>query len=182
MSALLVMLEFGARSTGEPAEARRIVCDAAAHLTGLAFPEAEPRIMRVERTFWEKATAAHVYCLQGRDRGDRFARHWYDLVRLDDEGHADAALGDRIRAMAVARHKAMFFVEKDANNLLIDYAAAIQGQLALVPTGAALDALSDDYGRMVADGLLMDEPEPFARLMNRCREIEQKANRRNVVD
>jgi hypothetical protein len=33
-----VMLEFGARSTGEPWEQRYIVCDAAEHLTSLSFP------------------------------------------------------------------------------------------------------------------------------------------------
>ena len=26
--------------------------------------------MHVERTFWEKATAAHVFCLQARLRGE----------------------------------------------------------------------------------------------------------------
>lgn len=33
-----VMLEFGARSTGEPSEPRAIRCDAAAHLPGVEFP------------------------------------------------------------------------------------------------------------------------------------------------
>src|SRR5690606_22986163 len=98
-----VLLEFGARSTGEPAEKRAIVCDAASHLAELVFPTAAPRVMRVERTFWEKATAVHVFCLQGRIRGHRFARHWHDLARLDEAGHADAALLDRDLAKAVAR-------------------------------------------------------------------------------
>ena len=70
-----VLLEFGARSTGEPCEVRKIACDAARYLAQVSFPEAAPRVMRVERTFWEKATAAHVFCLQQRQRGERFARH-----------------------------------------------------------------------------------------------------------
>jgi len=37
-------------------------------------------VLAAERTFWEKATAAHVYCLQGRLRGERYSRHWYDLA------------------------------------------------------------------------------------------------------
>jgi len=172
-----VMLEFGARSTGEPWEQRYIVCDAAEHLTSLSFPEAEPRTMRVERTFWEKATAAHVYCLQGRERGDRFARHWYDLVRLDETGHADAALTDRDLAMAVARHKAMFFAEKDKDGQSVDYEAAVLGRLSLVPNGDAYNALADDYRQMVEDGLLLNDPETFEALMEKCRHIEEKANR-----
>ena len=35
-----VMVEFGARSTGEPHKIRTVICDAAAHLPDLAFPEA----------------------------------------------------------------------------------------------------------------------------------------------
>lgn len=67
-----VLLEFGARATGEPAEPQDVVCDAAAVLPGLVFPTARPRVMKAERTFWEKATAAHVYCEQGRMRGSDF--------------------------------------------------------------------------------------------------------------
>jgi hypothetical protein len=64
-----VMLEFGARSTGEPWEIRAIRCDAADHLPSIVFPTAAPRVMRPERTFWEKATAIHVFCAQGQFRG-----------------------------------------------------------------------------------------------------------------
>jgi Nucleotidyl transferase AbiEii toxin, Type IV TA system len=71
-----VMLEFGARSTGEPWEEHDILCDAAEHLPQLSFPTARPRVMMIERTFWEKATAIHVFCAQGRLRGaERVARH-----------------------------------------------------------------------------------------------------------
>ncbi|MBY3122954.1 nucleotidyl transferase AbiEii/AbiGii toxin family protein [Rhizobium laguerreae] len=81
-----VMLEFGARSTGEPASVRDISCDAAGLVDGIEFPNARPRVMHAERTFWEKATAIHVFCLQERLRGERFSRHWHDIVRLDDIG------------------------------------------------------------------------------------------------
>jgi len=128
-----VRLEFGARSTGEPWEDRAVVCDAAAHLPQLVFPTARPRVMRIERTFWEKATAIHVFCLQGRFRGaERFARHWHDVARLGEAGHAAGAIADREIAEAVARHKAMFFAEKDTNGSVIDYATAVGGGLRLV--------------------------------------------------
>ena len=54
-----VIVEFGARSIGEPHANRPVVCDAAACLPDLAFPEAHPSVMLAERTFWEKATAVH---------------------------------------------------------------------------------------------------------------------------
>ena len=170
------MLEFGARSTGEPYEIRAIGCDAADQLMQLSFPEASPRVMRVERTFWEKATAVHVFCLQGRLRGERVARHWHDLIRLDEAGYADTALRDRELALAVARHKAMFFAEKDAEGRAVDYEAAVTGAIRLVPEGAAQEVLADDYRRMVEDGLLLDDVEVFDVLMDHCRRLERKAN------
>ena len=125
-----VMVEFGARSTGEPHRVRPVVCDAAAYLPDLAFPEARPTVMLAERTFWEKATAMHVFCRQERRRGERLSRHWHDLARLDEAGLAASALADRALARAVGRHKAMFFAENDARGERIDYEAAGLGRLA----------------------------------------------------
>ena len=172
-----VMLEFGARSTGEPASFRDVTCDAAGLINGVDFPSARPRVMHVERTFWEKVTAIHVFCLQERLRGERFARHWHDVVRLDEAGIAAAALADRQLGSAVARHKSMFFAEKGADGTLVDYDAAVNGGLRLVPAGEGLAALSKDYGQMVDDGLLLDDAEPFKALMDRCADIEARANR-----
>ncbi len=171
-----VMVEFGARSTGEPRTVLPIVCDAAAYLPDLAFPEARPIVMLAERTFWEKATAIHVFCRQERRRGERLSRHWHDLARLDAAGIAATALSDRALALSVARHKAMFFVENDAHGSRIDYEAAVSGGLQLVPSGAAHSVLADDYARMLADGMLLDESEPFDALMERCAAIEARAN------
>lgn len=171
-----VLVEFGARSTGEPRSNRHVVCDAAAHLPGVKFPEAQPNTMFVERTFWEKATAVHVYCRQQRRRGERQSRHWYDLVRLDEAGVAATAFADRELALAVARHKSMFFAENDANGVRVDYESAVSGGLRLVPTGDAYSVLADDYARMLADGMLPDDSEPFDELMERCAKIEMLAN------
>lgn len=176
-----VQVDFGARSTGEPHAARPIVCDAAAYVQSLGFPEARPAVMLAERTFWEKATAMHVYCLQGRIRGERWSRHWYDLVRLDDAGVATQALADRELARSVARHKAMFFRENDHTGRRIDYKAAISGSLRLVPSGAAQKALADDYANMLASGMLLDEDEPFDVLMQRCALVEKSANAAGAI-
>lgn len=172
-----VMLEFGARSTGEPCELRSVHCDAAAHLSGVAFPEATPQVMRAERTFWEKATAIHVFCAQGVFRGgDRFARHWHDLTRLDATGFADSAIADTALAKAVADHKRIFFAEKRPGGEPIDYHAAVSGGLRLVPNDGALANLAIDYQHMVDDGLFLDEVESFDALLRQCQAIQEKAN------
>jgi hypothetical protein len=170
-----VKLEFGARSTGEPAEKRPITCDAAQHLPQLMFPTATPRIMLPKRTFWEKATAVHVYCARGFE-GDRISRHWHDLVRLDDEGFAQAAFDDVALAKEVADWKGKFFRTRDRNGNPIDYAAAISGKLQLVPDGKGLKELEADYKSMADAGILLGEVEPFAELMKRCAALQERAN------
>lgn len=172
-----VMLEFGARSTGEPCESRAIRCDAAEHLEGVEFPTATPQVMRAERTFWEKATAIHVFCAQGEFRGgDRFARHWHDVTRLDAAGFADAAIADKALSQAVADHKSVFFAEKNTQGDVIDYHLAVSGGLQLVPDDGSLAKLAVDYQHMVDDGLFLHDAEPFELLLERCKTIQQKTN------
>ena len=132
--------------------------------------------MAVERTFWEKATAAHVYSLQGRLRGERYSRHWYDLALMAKTGHAAKAAGDHQLANSVAEHKSVFFAEKDAQGLKVDYFKAVTGGLKLVPAGAALDALEHDYTAMLQDGLLALHQPSFDEIMETCRSAQDDAN------
>lgn len=171
-----VKVEFGARSTGEPHMERDVKCDAAGFLPEIVFPSASLSVMVAERTFWEKATSMDVFCKRKRGRGNRLSRHWHDLVRLDDAGYGEKALADRDLALSVARHKSMFFPEKDADGNRIDYEAAVKGGLQLVPTGEAYALLADDYESMVGAGMLFNDPEPFENIMERCADIEARAN------
>jgi hypothetical protein len=170
-----IKVEFGARSTGEPADERPVECDAAEFLAGLSFPTATPRVMRMERTIWEKMTAIHVFCLQ-EDVRNRLARHWYDIAKLDAAGHVDSALKATDIAQHVATHKSWFFPAKDAKGNAVDYQSAVGGGVILVPRGKTLDTLASDYARMIEDGLFLGEPESFDWVIERCREIETKAN------
>jgi hypothetical protein len=101
----------------------------------------------------------------------------YRLKSLVTRNLAAAAFADRDLAQAVARHKGMFFAEKAADRSPIDYVAAVGGGLRLVPTGDPLTALEEDYARMVEDGLLLEDAEPFEALMARCADIAARANR-----
>ena len=58
----------------------------------------------------------------------------------------------------------------------INYEAAVAGGLQLIPAGSALDVLADDYGRMLADGMLLDADEPFEHLLEQCSDMEARAN------
>lgn len=174
-----VKLEFGARSSGEPSQKSSVVCDAAPYVEGVEFPQASPRVMLPSRIFWEKATAAHVYCLQGEHGiSHRFSRHFSDLIRMQDAGLATSAIQDKPTAQAVATHKGWFFSEKDASGQRIDYNHAIQGELVLAPTEEARTALQEDYESMIEEGLFFDEPLPFSELMTRCNDLAHEINAR----
>jgi len=40
----------------------------------------------------------------------------------------------------------------------------------------ALKKLEADYKKMADDGILLDDAEPFADLINRCAELQKRAN------
>ena len=68
--------------------------------------------------------------------------------------------------------------QRDALGRWINYEAAVTGGLQLVPHGWAYEALAEDYARMLSDGMLLDDEEQFADLMERVAEIEGRENRR----
>jgi hypothetical protein len=176
-TAASVQLEFGGRATGEPHQRHAVVCDMAQAIPEIGFPTAQPLVLAAERTFWEKATAAHVFCRQGRLRGDRYSRHWYDLAAMAASGHAHAAMADQALAQAVAQHKSMFFAEKDAAHQPIDYHAAVGGRIQIVPEGGALAALDKDYAAMLEDGLLSTHQPRFADILAACSDLQSLINR-----
>lgn len=173
----VVTLEFGSRATGEPHQVMHVACDIDGHLADVSFPTASPLLMSVARTLWEKATAAHVYCAQGRIRSERYARHWHDLAAIARSHYFPAVIEDRGVAAAVIAHKSFFFIEKDVDGAVIDYGPAASGRLNIVPTGEARKALASDYAAMLADEVMLGDALPFDRLMQACAEVETKINR-----
>lgn len=173
----VVILEFGGRATGEPHQIMPIECDMDGYVPDVNFPTATPLVMSLARTFWEKATAAHVYCAQGRIRGERYARHWYDLVAIMRSSHFAAILGDRTVASTVASHKSHFFIEKDTEDKIIDYTSATTGHLKIVPEGEARASLAEDYAVMLADEVMVGNAPDFDSLIKACADLETKVNR-----
>src|SRR5262249_48027287 len=81
----VVRLEVGARSDHWPAIEATVSPYAAADFPKV-FKEPECRVLALaaERTFWEKATALHMWYHAPADKKfrDRQSRHYYDVVRL----------------------------------------------------------------------------------------------------
>ena len=169
-----VKLEFGARGTGEPNRQFAITTDASMTpaLAAIVFPQANVTTLEAERTFWEKATATHAYCVRASFRGAHgFARHWYDLARMHASPVGAAAIRDRALARAVARWKGLFVRERG-----VDYASAVEGHLQVVPRGDALHALQDDYVHMREAGLMLADAPSFDAVLASCADLEVAAN------
>ena len=140
-----------------------------------AAPEAlHRRCESLDRHRRDRADPRHAHqapsiCILPRARMD------FLLQAVDFRGVADRALAGRALALSVARHKAIFLPEKDAEGGRIDYEAAVSGGLQLVPTGSALEVLADDCTRMVADGMQHGRPSaerrrwPAAMSVQPCR-------------
>lgn len=173
----VVRIEFGGASTGEPSHEVGIACDASNSeaASEIEFPHANVRVMDVQRTFWEKATLAHVACVKGRNDWGRYARHWYDLVRIYKSEYWDECLRDVETARLVARVKKHFYRESG-----VDYEDAVAGNIRIVPDGENLASLNADYGDMVESGMFDREVEPFDELMVKCDEIANALNSRNL--
>lgn len=103
------------------------------------------------------------------------------MTRLAAAGFADAAKEDSDLAHAVVEHKSKFFSGKGLDGGVIDYHAAINGGVQLVPDGKALTTLAGGHSYMQDDGLLLDEVEPFEALMARCLAILTKVNSLGAV-
>ena len=118
------------------------------------------------------------YLLAAAAIRSRFAPSFRSGFRssLDEVGVAAAALAHRELAASVATHKSHFFVDKDRAGETIDYQAAVSGALRLVPEEDALNALEADYRRIVALDMLLHEPEPVDTSMQRCADLEERAN------
>lgn len=173
-----IKLEFGGRATGAPIQQAAVICDAAAvpALAALLPHAPQVQVMQAARTFWEKATAAHVYCLQQVLPAERFARHWFDLACMERAGIVASALADTHLAVTVAAHKQMFFRAKADDTSVIDYHQAVTGHLQLVPDAAAAARLHMDYDAMRSGGFLGSWQPSFDEVLAICARIEEQAN------
>jgi hypothetical protein len=93
----------------------------------------------------------------GSGDGDRYSRHWYDPDRLASAGIAEASIRDRGLDKEVAQKKEDFSRAIDAAPQPLDYFHALSGNLQLVPTDAARQALESDYRAMTNSGMLRGE-------------------------
>ncbi len=144
-----------------------------ANAIGEAFtdPDVPLRHILATRTFWEKATILHMYHHYPEEKpfGARFSRHYYDIFRLVQTGHANTAIADPELLRSVVRHKKRFYRSGPAK-----YDEAATGRLCLVPATTRIEALQADYDGM--SEMFFGSPPPLEDILATLREIETIVN------
>jgi hypothetical protein len=169
-----VLLEFGVRSELWPYEIRPVRAFAADVVTRTSgVRDVDVPVLAGERTFWEKATLLHaVHHWKATKSIGRLSRHYGDLVQLAHGPIGEAALARPDLLDAVREHKKRFYPDNNAK-----YDLAVRGTLRLAPHGELQTRLEKDWRDMREMFFGDADPEPFAVIADRLRELEQRINR-----
>lgn len=168
----VVRLEIGPLASWLPHEERTIHCYAAE-----AFPkvfertECSVKVIKAERTFWEKATILHheAYRPKGNPQPSRYSRHYYDVAKMAESPVKNAALDDLDLLANVVEFKEQFYPRGWAR-----YDLAKPGSFRLVPEGHVLAGVKTDY-RAMANMIFGDIPNIEA-IMTTLKNLQDEIN------
>lgn len=168
-----VRLEIGPLASWMPFEERTIRSYAAE-----AFPhvfdraECSVRVIKAERTFWEKATILHheAYRPESNSQPPRYSRHYYDLSKLAESPIKPTALADQGLLASVVAFKQRFYPRGWAR-----YDLAKPGTFRLVPEGSVLAAVENDYRGM--RNMIFGEVTAFSDIMATLQILQDEINR-----
>ena len=167
-----VRLEIGPLASWLPYEERRISCYAAE-----AFPkvfeqrECTVKVIKAERTFWEKATILHheAYRPEGNPQPPRYSRHYYDLAKMAQSPVKARALADPEILASVVAFKQRFYPWGWAR-----YDVAKPGSLVLVPGGHVLTSAKSDYRAM--ENMIFGEAPDFEEILAVLQALQEEIN------
>lgn len=156
-----VRLEIGPLASWLPYEDRTISCYAAE-----AFPdvfeqrECVVKVIKAERTFWEKATILHheAHRPEGNPQPHRYSRHYYDMAKMAQSPVKGQALADPGLLASVVAFKQRFYPRGWAR-----YDLAKPGTLVLVPEGHVLASVRFDYRAM--ENMIFGEVPDFEEIL-----------------
>jgi hypothetical protein len=167
-----VRLEIGPLASWLPYEERRVSCYAAE-----AFPdvfeqrECAVKVIKAERTFWEKSTILHheAYRPEGNPQPPRYSRHYYDLAKMVQSPVKALALADPGLLASVVEFKQRFYPRGWAR-----YDLAKPGTLMLVPESHVLASVRSDYRAM--ENMIFGEVPDFDEILAILLALQEEVN------
>lgn len=168
-----VLLEFGVRNVTVPAEQHIVKTYISEYAEDISFPEASIAVLARMRTFWEKATLAHVEYHRPTQRktAERLSRHWYDLYKMSNDIENICSDASRKLLSEVVKHKKQFFHYGYAN-----YDDCVNGNLRLVPQDHFKKVLAFDFSAMLEAGMFYQDPPAFEEILEKLKHIEDAIN------
>tara|TARA_R110000782_G_scaffold124850_7_gene216357 strand:- start:4464 stop:5282 length:819 start_codon:yes stop_codon:yes gene_type:complete len=167
-----VRLEIGPLAAWDPFEEKEISCYAAEE-----FPQVfnqthcAIKVVRAERTFWDKATILHheVHRPETSPQPSRYSRHYYDLAKLAGSPIKESALANIALLENVVEFKQRFYPRGWAN-----YALAKPGSFRLVPVGHVLNSVRTDYVEM--ENMIFGEVPSLDSILDTLKNLEDEIN------
>lgn len=171
-----IKLEFGGRNLTTPNNIITITTDICDHMNNLHFPSAKVTVLSPEKTFWEKITLIHAECNREdpRHNANRISRHWYDIAKLSNHDIGKKAIEQTDILKDVIKLKKTFYHTSHAN-----YDNCITGKLQLIPNKNCLEALEEDFNKMLAEKMFYDAEPVFNKIIEQISELEKTINSRN---
>jgi len=125
-----------------------------------------------QRTFLEKILLLHEEFSQHTTKIciDRLSRHLYDLEKLMDTEHGNAAIKDTKLYKGIVIHREKF------NSLRwLDYSNHIPSRIKIIPPDPVIKEWEKDYQTMT-ENMIYGEPLKFDSLIKRIMELQKRIN------
>ena len=133
--------------------------------------ECAVKVIKAERTFWEKATILHheAHRPEGNAQPPRYSRHYCDLARMAQSPVKEKALADPGLLASVVAFKQRFYPRGWAR-----YDLAKPGTLVLVPEGHVLASVRSDYRAMA--NMIFGEMPHFDQILAVLQALQEEIN------
>lgn len=168
-----VRLEIGPLAAWSPFEEKEISCYAAEEFPDVFDnTECTVKVVRAERTFWDKATILHheAHRPDGSVQPLRYSRHYYDLAKLASADVRESALADKDLLANVVEFKQRFYPRGWAR-----YDLAKPGSFRLIPEGEVLVAVKTDYKAM--QNMIFGDVPTMESIMKTLESLQDEINK-----
>ncbi len=168
-----VKIEVGARALMEPIESRPIRSMIGLSYGDAAFADDTFPVASVlpKRTFLEKVFLLHELLASTPERvGARLTRHLYDLERIMDTEHGEAAISDVELFQQIANFRRQYNAIKN-----VDYDMHQHEHIAIVPSLQFRSAWEADYEGL-ASNMIFGDALTFSQLLDRMDVLQARFN------
>lgn len=168
----VVRLEIGPLASMLPTELRDIV-----PYTEEALPQLFTgisntiKLVRAERTFWEKVTILHKEAYRENNRiPQRYSRHYYDVYQMSKGDIKQIAFNNPELLSQVVAFKQKFYRSNSAR-----YDLATIENIKMLPNSNQMEILEEDYNQM--QDMIFGEKVPFREIIEKLTQLEEEIHK-----